>query len=200
MYGFPKPPEQQRWVRSLPNTLTTVVSKTIGVCAKHWPPGCKSIKIQGGADRPANPPSIFGTTNLLCFSQSIISRNRDVKIRAVTAESRAAKNDLRDKIDSWNDMIKYCTKFSDLVVSAEKTAIKIFRLNGVPPNVEFSIYIYKDFHVDAHRSKKKILVRDLINGFSNALAKFSQVDAIIARLNDTPKISNQKYVSWGTIL
>ena len=97
-----------------------------------------------------------------------------------------AKNDLRDKIDSWNDMIKYCTKFSDLVVSAEKTAIIIFRLNGVPPDVEFSIYIYKDFHVDAYRSKKKILVRDPINGFSNALAKCSQID-LIARLNDTPK-------------
>ena len=73
VYGFPEPPEQERCVHSLPNTLTTVVSKTIGVCAKHWPPGCKSIKIQGGGDRPANPPSIFGTTNLLYFSQSIIS-------------------------------------------------------------------------------------------------------------------------------
>ena len=110
--------------------LLLLVSKTIGVCAKHWPQGCKSIKIQGGADRPTNPPPIFGTTNLLCFSQSIISRNRDVKIRAVTAESRAAKNDLRDKIDS---------------------------------------------------------VRDLINESSNALAKCSQIDAIIVRLNDTPK-------------
>ena len=79
----------------------------------------------------------------------------------------------------------YCGKFQPgLLVTSDNTSIKILKLDGVPPDIEYSLYIY---HVDAYKYKKKLPVRDLINGFSNTLDKFSQVDDIITRLCDTPK-------------
>ena len=54
VYRFPRPPEQERWVRSLPNTLSSklfdkngIIARDIGVCAKHWPPDCVKRPVQG---------------------------------------------------------------------------------------------------------------------------------------------------------
>ena len=45
--------------------------------------------------------------------------------------------------------------------------------------------IHDNFHIDAYRRRKKIPIRDLIDGFSNKISKFSQIDAIIDRLKST---------------
>ena len=85
------------------------------------------------------------------------------------------------------DVIKYCKKlYRDLIVKSENTRIKIFKLSGKPPDVEVSVFLHNDFRVDAYRRMKKIPLRDIIDGFSNCVNKFSQIDAIISRLNATP--------------
>ena len=83
MYRFPRPPEQERRVRSLPDTLLSklfdkngIISRDIGVCAKHWPPDCVKRPVQGDSLRPVEPPSIFGMTAPLYFAQSIVSSDR----------------------------------------------------------------------------------------------------------------------------
>ena len=111
-----------------PRMLNPILSLLL--CAKHWRPGCKTIKVQGWADRPVDPPSIFGITNRLCFSQSIISPSRDIENRTVTAESRTVKKRMLDKIDSWNHLIKYCDKYSPyLLVNYDNVVEKSFRFN-----------------------------------------------------------------------
>ena len=115
VYGFPRPPEEERWVRSLPNILSCKISKYIGVCAKHWPPNVPKVKVPGGAYRPTETPSIFGQTKQLLFSQSLTSPERYVEEREVTAESRALKvktrHDEVDRLGSWSNVVNYCLKF-----------------------------------------------------------------------------------------
>ena len=59
---------------------------------KPWPITCKRKKDQGGTERPVDPSSIFGTINPLCFTQTLVSPNRKVYSRSVSAESRSAKD------------------------------------------------------------------------------------------------------------
>ena len=52
------------------------------------------------------------------------------------------------------------------------TSIKIVKLNGFPPEVEYSLLLMDDFHMDdfhveAYQRHMKVLTRDLINGFSS---------------------------------
>ena len=93
-----------------------------------------------------------------------------------------------DTIDSWENFVKYCGKFSpDLIVdSSDSSCVRIFKMSGMPPEVEFSILVKNSFHVDAYRGKSKIPIRDLVNGFSISLQKYSQLDSIIERLKNTP--------------
>ena len=120
MYRFPRPPEQERWVTSLPNTLSSklfdkngIISRDIGVCTKHWPPDCVKRPVQGGSLRPVEPPSIFGTTDPLYFAQSIVSPDRCTEKRTVTAESRAKVSESRDKIACWNELATLLTGMHD---------------------------------------------------------------------------------------
>ena len=63
VFGFPQDlQEQQQWKNSLPNVLTCEISKTIGICAKHWPPDCPKRPARGGCLVPTVPPSLFGET------------------------------------------------------------------------------------------------------------------------------------------
>ena len=70
-----------------------------------------------------------------------------------------------DSIESFCDLQRYCVKFSPehLVDVSNPTAIKILQLNGFPPEVEFSLNIQDDFHVEAYRRHRKVPTRDLIN-------------------------------------
>ena len=89
--------------------------------------------------------------------------DRSVEVRTVTAESRAARENLGDEILSWNDIIKNCKKLDrGLILKSKNTCIKIFKLSGEPPDVEFSLFLHNDFRVDAYRRMKKIVLRDII--------------------------------------
>ena len=81
----------------------------------------------------------------------------------------------------------YCKKFNadDVTVSSGNEEIKVIKFAGEPPEVEFSVILRNNFKVDAYRRKRKIAVRDIIDGFSNCVSKYSQIEAIISRLNST---------------
>ena len=77
-----------------------------------------------------------------------------------------------DKIVFWDHLVSYRSKFSpELTVDcSQENVIRIFKLAGIPPEVEFSLFVKDDLHVEENRSKKKLPIRDgLINGFLNNL-------------------------------
>ena len=191
-YSFPdEPAERELWIRSLPNVLTCKISKNIGVCEKHFPPDCPRIKEPGGRLVPAVPPSSFGDTKCSLFVQ-IATPSRVPEKRNITANWRALKAACREKeldtIDSWDMVSEYCSKFSPehVVDISVSNVFKIFKFKNWPPEVEYSILIKDDLQVEAHRRRMKIATRDLINGFTNTLCRYSQIDKIIHRLQSTP--------------
>ena len=153
------------------------------------------------------PPTIFGETKNSLFVQSLFSPSRETEKRNVSSTLRAlsvtarAKED--DKIVSWDHLISYCSKFSPklTVDCSQENVIRIFKLTGIPPEVEFSFFVKDDLHVEAYRSKKKLAIRDLINGFLNTLTHYSQIDAIVERLEITPLDyrSELHYAGWSVL-
>ena len=190
-YSFPEDPtERELWIRSLPNILSCKITKNVSVCEKHFPPDCQRIKKPGGYLVPAVPPSIFGDTKCSLFVQTATPSR--VPERNITAESRALKAAFLEKeldtINSFDMPSSYCSKFSPehVVDVSETNVIKILKLKDLPPEVEYSIRIKDDFQVEAHRKHMKISTRDLINGFTNTLCRYSQIDNIVNRLKITP--------------
>ena len=179
VFGFPKSVDQQnRWVAALPKQPKCKISKTVGICAKHWHPDVEKVKVQGGASRPIEPPSIFKE----CDVKKISPRNPTS--RSVTAEARKENEDVSkstaqklevifDTVDSWDEFVQYAYKFSpELIIdSSDPDSLRLFKITGMPPEVEFSVMINNDYHVEAYRGNHKVPVRDLINGFSVRLNK-----------------------------
>ena len=68
--------------------------------------------------------------------------------------------------------------------NADKIAshIMLLKINGVPPRV--SVVIYRDFNVICFSFNSKVAVRDIL-GFSAKLQKYTELDAIILRLNNS---------------
>ena len=58
--------------------------------------------------------------------------------------------------------------------------------DAFPREVEYSLLIKAEFRVEAYKGHMKIVTRDLINTFSCKVTKFSHVDQIIDRLENTP--------------
>ena len=148
--------------KSLPNVLSCNVTKNIGICNKHFPLDCpRVIKKPGGSLVPTVPPSIFGTTKTSLFVQTTSSPRI-----AITAESRRLRTQIRelevDKINSFSQIHDYCLKFSpEHAVIRESQVTKIIKLNGWPPEVEYSVLISEDYHVIAYRKHFKVDTRDL---------------------------------------
>ena len=106
-------------------------------------------------------PSIFGTTKTSLFVQTTSSPRI-----AITAESRCLRTQIRelevDKINSFSQIHDYGLKFSpEHAVIRESQVTKIIKLNGWPPEVEYSVLISEDYHVIAYRKHFKVDTRDL---------------------------------------
>ena len=85
---------------------------------------------------------------------------------AITAESRHLRTQTRelevDKINFFSQIHDYCLKFSpEHVVIRESQVTKMIKLNGWPPEVEYSVLISEDYHVIAYRKHFKVDTRDL---------------------------------------
>ena len=116
------------------------------------------------------------------------------KLRNITAETRAqlaeANTVDKDVITDFSSLVKHCFDkfYPKLMVDRSNPGIlKVFKLNNeCPPDLDFSLTITDDFKVQAYRGHKKIVVRDLINGFTSKICKHSQVETLIERLEKTP--------------
>ena len=88
--------------------------KNIGVCWKHFPPECPRKK-KGDGSLVLNSTTCFGNTSSNLFVQTTTNSRETVKCN-VTAESRtsiaAAREEVLDTIELWDDLIKYYSKFS----------------------------------------------------------------------------------------
>ena len=66
------------------------------------------------------------------------------------------------------------------------TIIQIVKLKVFPPEVEYSVLIKDDFHVEADRRHMKVLTRDVLNWFSSTVIKYPQINKMVDRLKSTP--------------
>ena len=80
------------------------------------------------------------------FVQIATTSRETVKRSNVTAASRkstaAAREEVLDTIESWDNLFKYCSKFSPehFVDFSDPTNIKILNLESFPPEVNYSLY------------------------------------------------------------
>ena len=149
VYRFPLAHDQrERWLSALP-VQTEITSESL-ICSKHWPPHVRAVKIQGGHSRPTEPPSIFTQDSL---DKSLQNAPRDG--RMIASENRKLNAKQLEKeldiIDSWENLLKYVDKFADNLVmdKSDYTCIRLFKLSGMPPDVQYSILVKNNFHVEA---------------------------------------------------
>ena len=202
VYRFPRDlAEQKRWELALPNVLANsakddngIFKKHVVLCYKHFPDDVEMRVQPGGSSVPVDPPSIFGDTKSTMLPQTSRSTPRNPEKRNITAETRAqlakANTVDEDVITNFSSLVKHCFDkfYPNLMVDRSSPGIlKVFKLNNEsPPGIDFSLTITDDFKVQAYRGHKKIVVRDLINGFTNKICKYSQVETLIEQLEKTP--------------
>ena len=192
MHGFPTDQyEKERWVKALPNiNLVENVIKNMAICRKHWPPNCEMIK-QGGYERPADPPSIFGDTPISFQTQTMSNIDRNVCARGVTVEQRmkvtkdnvAEKELSLDTIKTWEELSDFCKKLP-LAVEVSSDNISIYKVSDM--HVKYSLIIHNDFYVTAKSGLKVIPVRNLISYKNNKLEQYSQLKAVLDHLDMIP--------------
>ena len=94
-----------------------------------------------------------------------------------------------DIIGDFSTLTSHCFDrfYGKYFVNISSDSLKISKLDDEsPPDLKYCLIIHKDFKVEAYRGRKKIPTRDIIKGFSAKLERFSQIDKILNRLEDTP--------------
>ena len=199
VYRFPRElDELKRWEMALPNVLKQAKNvdgtykSHVVVCYKHFPPNVQTKIQPGGSVVPVEAPSFFGTTSTSFFSQTSPTP-REPEKRNVTAESRSKMLEEQkvdeDIIGDFSTLTSHCFDrfYGKYFVNISSDSLKISKLDDEsPPDLKYCLIIHKDFKVEAYRGRKKIPTRDIIKGFSAKLERFSQIDKILNRLEDTP--------------
>ena len=93
-----------------------------------------------------------------------------------------------DTVDSFSNLKKYCSKFSPelLVDLSDNHVIKMMKLNGFPPDIEFLLLIKDDFRIEVYVQHTKVDTRDLLHGFSCTVTRYSAIDNVLDRRRNTP--------------
>ena len=143
----------------------------MGVCEKHWPPKFRTIRVKGH-DFPLNPPSIWSVPDSFCRQHK--SRDRLVKNRGIDAESRGRIADRPgeadpDRIQSWEPLVDFCQQLG-LPLAVKEESVALYSCNNeVPPKIEFSITINRDFSLSCCRSATYMPTRKLVGGKTGAI-------------------------------
>ena len=87
----------------------------------------------------------------------------------------------KDTIKDWIDLKNYCANIPDISFHATDDGIDLIKLEGFPPQVNFSICI-KEMKVSAFKKHMQVPLRDIIRSFTAELKLFSEVKAIIEKL------------------
>ena len=177
--------EKQMWISALPNILEKPPTKHVGVCELHFRSDYEKITVQGGKHRPKLPPSEFDTPASFSI-QTTSSGDRDIERRCIDSTSRRERSRLdaleKDTINDWTSLKKYCANMSDLTFRETEDSIDLFKFEGFPPELLFSVNITKEMKVVAFKKRMQIPLRDIIQSFSAELKYFSEVRAIIEKL------------------
>ena len=67
----------------------------------------------------------------------------------------------------------------------------LFCCNGIPPKIDFSITINRDFSLSCYRSATYVPTRELVGEFSGKLEKFSQLSQVIDRVKTFVDITTE---------
>ena len=200
VYRFPRDLEEQsRWEMSLPNKLKSAKNpdgtykKHVVICYKHFPPNVVTKVQPGGSVVPTEPPSIFGSTSSSFFAQTVSPVQREPEKRNVTAEARSERFEEQlvdeDLIVDFDHLVSHCFNeyYGKLFVNKSNGTLKISKLDDEsPPDLKYCLVIHDDFKVEAFRGRKKIATRDIVDGFTCQLSRYSQIGAILDRLESTP--------------
>ena len=103
------PEDREKWIAAMPNDRASLekLSK-INVCKHHF--DCEWYTVQGGGQRPRQPPSIFPKVPKSCLKQTA-TKSRTTK--AGTAEARSAlKKKVEDEKDRITDFETFCKGIS----------------------------------------------------------------------------------------
>ena len=79
----------------------------------------------------------------------------------------------------------YC-KSLDLLCDLSTDVIKLYYIEGMPPSIIYSIFINGDLKVTAYKGNYSINLRDVIASLDWKIHKFSEVDAIIDKVQKFP--------------
>lgn len=215
--AFPKNNEErQRWINSLPNVINLEnVTENMGVCERHWPEGYATKKVLGSSGRPADPPSVFGKTSPNFFIQTASTSSRNILKRKVTADDRTAKEIKRkkeldmaaDKIGSWDEFLHYCRNLN-LAIHTSESSVTLCKLDGMPPRIDYTIEIEKNFKIRAFKGSKYVSVEKCgrIKGgtvWHSVATKYSDIDGVIKMLSSMqPDISKdmKHFGEWLLIM
>ena len=111
-----------------------------------------------------------------------------MKNRVIDAESRGSIVDTSgevevdpDRIQCWEPLVDFCQQLR-LSLTVKEESIVLYSCNDeVPPKIEFSITINRDFSLSCYRSATYVPTRELVGGVSGKLELFSQVTHVIDR-------------------
>jgi len=186
VFRFPKDPnEREIWAKALPSKVT--INDESVLCEKHWPKDFQRKKCQGPLGyRPCHPPTIFGTTAPSCFVQTSSSHLRDIENRKVSIQARNMGKKEDDLIKSWDDLKRYCLKLNLVTDMSEDRMIKLYRIQGIPPTILFSVIIDNNRKVSAFKRNTPVPLRNVITSFDWKLSRFSELDKVIEKANFFP--------------
>ena len=185
VFSFPKDSVRRiAWINALPNVIHNITDY-MGVCEKHWPPNFPTVRVKGH-DLPRDPPSIWSVPDSFC--RQLKSPVRDIKKRGIDSESRRNVVDAAgeieiepDRIKNWDSLVTFCQGIG-LPLTVMEESIVLFRCNGLPPKIDFSVTINRDYSLSCYRRATYVSTRELVGGFSGKLELFSQLTHVIDKV------------------
>jgi len=102
------PDDRKKWIAAMPNDRKQLEKlATINVCKHHF--DCEWYIVQGGGERPTQPPSIFPGIPKSCLKQTV-AKTRSTK--GGTAEARLV---MKKKVDEKKDCIMNFEEFIKII-------------------------------------------------------------------------------------
>nr|XP_047124960.1 uncharacterized protein LOC124807270 isoform X1 [Hydra vulgaris] len=171
----------------------------MGVCEKHWPPGCKMHKPpRSKFEVPIDPPSIFpGCTSSMVRQ----TQPRSTNINKISLTSRKA---ILDEMDNFNqiDLIRFYDveimlsetkeRYPQYFAFIENSKVMFDVSRSCLPETVFSVEIIcHSRQVNIYCRHTKVNCYDLLS-FSHCLTRWSQLEAIVKRVcTSGPEIKDE---------
>ena len=168
------------------------LSRNVGVCYKHFPLNCPAKILPGGTKLPTEPPwhLVVNRHPYLArpHQNSYVNQKTKYQIRSL-CKMGGLKSVVEDTVDTFYTIVWCCNKFTpaNCVGNSVPGTMKILKFKErFPTDREYSLLIHDSFQVNASCGHTKVATLDLTNGFTSTHIRFSQVEIILDRLENTP--------------